>query len=103
MQTHARDKCEEVQCGDCICSCTALTCVPVHNNADCQVDRHRAPTPPSHTMVATSLLSGKRALITGSSRGIGSCIAVNYAKQGASLILVARSKENLEKVCTAMH
>jgi len=54
-------------------------------------------------MVATSLLSGKRALITGSSRGIGSCIAVNYAKQGASLILVARSKENLEKVCTAMH
>jgi len=54
-------------------------------------------------LVATSLLSGKRALITGSSRGIGSCIAVNYAKQGASLILVARSKENLEKVCTAMH
>ncbi len=54
-------------------------------------------------MVATSLLSGKRALITGSSRGIGSCIAVNYAKQGASLILVARSKENLDKVRAALH
>ena len=47
---------------------------------------------------AGGLLEGKRALITGASRGIGACVAVNYAKQGAQLILVARTKEDLDKV-----
>ena len=47
---------------------------------------------------AGGLLEGKRALITGASRGIGACVAINYAKQGAQLILVARTKEDLDKV-----
>lgn len=47
---------------------------------------------------AGGLLEGKRALITGASRGAGACVAVNYAKQGAQLILVARTKEDLDKV-----
>ena len=32
------------------------------------------------------LLEGKSAIVTGASRGIGRCIALEYAKQGASLV-----------------
>ena len=35
------------------------------------------------------LLEGKSAIVTGASRGIGRCIALEYAKQGASLVLNA--------------
>ena len=49
------------------------------------------------------LLEGKRALITGASRGIGACVAVNYAMQGAHLVLVARTKEHLDKVGMCLH
>jgi NAD(P)-dependent dehydrogenase (short-subunit alcohol dehydrogenase family) len=41
-------------------------------------------------------LSGKLALITGASRGIGAAIAKRYAQEGAQLILVARSTKGLE-------
>lgn len=44
------------------------------------------------------ILDNKLALITGASRGIGAAVAKRYAKEGASLILAARSVENLEKI-----
>jgi len=41
-------------------------------------------------------LQGKRALVTGSSKGIGSAIAIALAQAGADLVLVGRSAESLE-------
>ncbi|KAK4051849.1 hypothetical protein OIV83_002554 [Microbotryomycetes sp. JL201] len=41
-------------------------------------------------------LSGKTALCTGATRGIGQTMAVALAKAGADVVLVQRSKENLE-------
>ncbi|XP_067670239.1 uncharacterized oxidoreductase MexAM1_META1p0182-like [Haliotis asinina] len=43
-------------------------------------------------------LSGKVAIITGSSSGIGAGIAVAFAKEGAKLSLTGRNQKNLEEV-----
>ena len=43
-------------------------------------------------------LLGRVALITGASRGIGAAIAKRYAKEGAQVILIARTKAGLEEV-----
>jgi short-subunit dehydrogenase len=43
-------------------------------------------------------LSGKTAVITGASRGLGRLIAHNLAREGVSLLLAARSLDDLEKV-----
>ncbi|NVJ59720.1 MAG: SDR family oxidoreductase [Gammaproteobacteria bacterium] len=43
-------------------------------------------------------LEGKHALVCGSSQGIGKAIAIQLAKQGASITLFARNAEALEKV-----
>ena len=40
-------------------------------------------------------LNGKKAFITGASRGIGQEIAVAFAEAGADLALVARSEDGL--------
>lgn len=45
-------------------------------------------------------LHGKKALITGASRGIGRAIALAFADEGADLALTARSREALQDVVT---
>jgi len=43
-------------------------------------------------------LSGRRALITGASRGIGRAIALRYAEEGAELFITATNRAKLEEV-----
>ncbi len=43
------------------------------------------------------ILEGKVAVITGSSRGLGFAIAETYAKEGASVVLAARTKSAVEE------
>ena len=43
-------------------------------------------------------LKGKRALVCGSTQGIGKAIAVELANLGASITLVARNEDSLKKV-----
>lgn len=40
-------------------------------------------------------LAGKRVLVTGASSGIGRCIAVEFSRLGASIVLTARREEEL--------
>ena len=44
-------------------------------------------------------LDGRRALVTGASRGIGKATAVALARAGAAVTLVARSEPDLRQVC----
>jgi NAD(P)-dependent dehydrogenase (short-subunit alcohol dehydrogenase family) len=41
-------------------------------------------------------LSGKHAIVTGGSQGIGRCIARELAREGADVAIIARNKERLE-------
>jgi 2-deoxy-D-gluconate 3-dehydrogenase len=47
-------------------------------------------------------LTGKKALVTGSSKGIGASIAVAMAQAGADLVLVGRSEESLKSTHNAI-
>jgi len=47
-------------------------------------------------------LSGKHALVTGASRGIGEAIARRLAESGAQVTLAARSKERVEQIASAI-
>jgi 3-oxoacyl-[acyl-carrier protein] reductase len=47
-------------------------------------------------------LKGKKILITGGSLGLGLACAKKLAREGADLLLVSRSMENLEKAATAI-
>ncbi|MCM8556357.1 SDR family NAD(P)-dependent oxidoreductase [Sphingomicrobium sediminis] len=51
----------------------------------------------------TKPFEGKTALVTGASRGIGAAIAEAIAANGAHVILVARSADDLEKVEERIH
>jgi len=48
-------------------------------------------------------MSQQTVLITGASSGIGECFARHYAKQGAELILVARSEPQLQQLANELH
>ena len=43
-------------------------------------------------------LTGKRAVVCGSSQGIGRAAAIQLASCGASVVLIARNEESLRKV-----
>lgn len=47
-------------------------------------------------------LAGKKAIVTGASRGIGKDIAIEFARQGADLALIARSGDLLQDVAGAI-
>lgn len=53
-------------------------------------------TPQSTLPLQTSLLQGKRILITGAGRGIGKRLAMGFAQQGAKVGLLSRSKPELD-------
>jgi NAD(P)-dependent dehydrogenase (short-subunit alcohol dehydrogenase family) len=47
-------------------------------------------------------LTGKVALVTGASRGIGAAIALAYARAGARVVLASRKQEGLDQVAAAI-
>lgn len=48
-------------------------------------------------------LKGKRAVITGAGRGIGAAIARRFAAEGATVVITARSADDLESVARSIH
>ena len=44
----------------------------------------------------------KTVIITGGSEGVGAACARRFASAGANLVLVARSKKNLERIATEL-
>ena len=44
-------------------------------------------------------LKNKTAWVFGGSKGIGRAIAIELAKAGASILLIARNKNSLQKTC----
>lgn len=47
-------------------------------------------------------LKGKTAIVTGGAGGIGTCIAMEYARAGANVVVASRNLEPLEKVAASV-
>ena len=47
-------------------------------------------------------LTNKRAIVCGSTQGIGKAVALELAQMGANIVLIARNRENLEKTRTEL-
>ncbi len=56
------------------------------------------PAPSAAAAAADGRLAGKIALITGASRGIGAAVAERFAREGAHVVLAARTVGGLEEV-----
>ncbi len=50
-------------------------------------------------MLAQGRMTGRRIAVTGASSGIGRAAAIQLAKRGAEVLLIARRAEELEKLC----
>jgi len=51
----------------------------------------------------SNTLQNKVAIVTGASRGIGRAIAIELTRNGATVVLAARTKELLEKIANEIH
>ncbi len=48
-------------------------------------------------------LSGKVAVVTGASRGIGRCLALEFARAGADVVIAAKSEKSRDKLPGSIH